>query len=77
MEPLPWVTAAVMGLAEGDIQSFTAQATEDGSYIDITVIAAKTVTNAKITKGGKTVGTPGDIEAGFLKLRATAYYDMG
>lgn len=58
------IFAPVMGLAEGDIQSFTAQATEDGSYIDITVIAAKTVTNAKITKGGKTVGTPGDIEAG-------------
>ena len=34
------IFAPVMGLAEGDIQSFTAQATEDGSYIDITVIAA-------------------------------------
>lgn len=58
------IFAPVMGLAEGDIQSFTAQATEDGSYIDITVIAAKPVTNAKITKGGKTVGSPGTLAAG-------------
>ncbi|MFR1758692.1 MAG: hypothetical protein ACLSX2_03255 [Christensenellaceae bacterium] len=58
------IFAPVMGLAEGDIQSFTAQATEDGSYIDITVIAAKPVTNAKITKGGKTVGSPGALAAG-------------
>jgi len=54
----------VMAFAEGDISSFSAVATEDGAYIDITVAAAKDITGASITKNGNVVGNPGNIGAG-------------
>ena len=51
-------------LAEGEIQSFSATATEDGAYIDIVVAAVKDITGASITKDGAVVGSPGNIGAG-------------